>query len=590
MISAEPPSVGSDQVGENITGLGRRMLWVGTASTALLMWMVVWRPIAVAPVHNLIVGLALFIGAISLVSAAVEVRTSTGWMLVGANALLIGFLVRSFPALVLEYAPLHDGYFYLVSLLNVTQAHTLEPAYSSWYSQVGQQLDWPVLQLLSAQIAAWSGVAPADVARYLPAAIGSFTYFAVGLLAFVAFKSWRVAALAGVLGGFTDAAMYYQSEYQPQGFAVLVVLYFLFLLVASRTTPSARARALVIVVGAALLFTHHGSTLMLPLLVGPLVVLPIFARMMPSVDRTATETDRGSGVAKILAGLDGYRSVGVLLVVAAVALNIYYYDSILRFVLTTLDPSTLFGGGSNPGTSPALWYSALRAAKYGLLLMGLIGIVQCLHSPMSNPLMLAVLTSGLVLGTLVGLVALPTAATRFLALALPVIAIFSAYALIGGNRSPVWGQKLLRFGALTLAGLYVAAGIANAQGSSVAYLFADPPRSAGAWYGGALPRTDLMALAGRWIGKTDASDRIYAVDFSTKMAVFFYGHVSDTRVIFGGTDAQTLCQANVLVVDYQLAAEQLIEPRVTFNPLDFDRVYDNGSIAVLLRRLPGCKA
>ncbi len=565
------------------------MLWVGTASTAALMWMVVWRPIAVAPVHNLAVGLALGMASLALVVASAEVKTATGWLLVGANALLIGFLVRSLPALVLEFAPLHDGYFYLVSLLNVTQAGTLEPAYSTWYSLVGQQLDWPVLQLLSAQIAAWSGVAPVDVARHLPAVVGSFTYFAVGLLAYATFRSWGVAALAGVLGGFADAVLYYQSEYQPQGLAILVVLFFLFLLVASRTAPSIRARLLVIVVGAGLLFTHHGSTLMLPFLVGPLVVLPIFARMVPSVDRAGKATGRGAGVVKVLAGLAEYRSVGVLLVVAAVALHVYYYDGILRLMLRTVDPSALFNAGSSTGAPPELWYSALRATKYVLLVMGLIGFFRCLRSPTSNALLLAVLTLGLVVGTLVGLVALPAGASRFLALTLPVIGVFAAYALIGGDQPSAGVRKLVRFGALTLAGLYVAAGIANAQASSVAYLLTDPPRSAGAWYGDALPRTDLVALAGQWLGKTDSPDRIYAVDFSTRMAPFFYGHISDTRAIYDRPDPPTFCQANVFVVDYQLTAEQFMEPRLTFNPLDFDRVYDNGSVAVFLRRTAGCK-
>ena len=553
------------------------------------MWMVVWRPIAVAPVHNLAVGIALVMAALALVWASVEVKTGTGWLLVGINALLIGFLVRSLPALVLENLPLHDGYFYLVSLLNVTRAGTLDPAYASWYSQVGQQLNWPVLQLATAQIASWSGVDPADLARYLPAAFGSLTYFAVGLLAYSAFKSWRVAALAGVLGGFTDSVLYFQSEYEPQGLAILTVLFFIFVMVASRTAPSMRARFLMVLIGAALLFTHHGSTLILPILVGPLVVLPIIAGLMRSGYRAGEEIGRRDGVVKVLAALAEYRSVGVLIVVGTLALHLYYYDAITRFLLATVDPSALFRAASSSSAPPELWFSALRSAKYVVLMMGLVGILRCLRSPTATSVLLAVLVLGLIAGTLVTLVALPSAAFRFFALMLPIAAVFAAYALIGGDQTLTRGHKVMRSGALMVAALCVAAGIANAQQSSVAYFFADPPRSAGAWYGGAPPRTDLMALAGRWLGKTDSPDRIYAADFSTRMAPFFYGHISDTREIYGGQDPQSFCQANVLVVDYQLTAEHLMEPRLTFNPLDFDRVYDNGSVAVFLRRTLGCQ-
>lgn len=59
------------------------MLWVGTASTAVLMWMVVWRPIAVAPVHNLAVGLALVLASLALVVASADRAPGGGLSLSG---------------------------------------------------------------------------------------------------------------------------------------------------------------------------------------------------------------------------------------------------------------------------------------------------------------------------------------------------------------------------------------------------------------------------------------------------------------------------------------------------------------------------
>jgi hypothetical protein len=552
------------------------------------MWMVVWRPVAAGTVHNLIVGVALLTLALALVRASVEVKTARGWLLVGAHALLIGFLVRSLPALVLQHPPLHDTYFYLASLLNVTEANTLDPVYSGWYSQVGQQLNWPVLQLLTAQVASWSGADPIDVALYLPAAFGSLSYFALGLLAYVAFATWRVAALAGVFGGFVDGLLYFQSEYQPQGLALLTVFFFLFLLVASRASPSIRARSLMILVGAALLFTHHGSTLLLPILVGPLLVLPIVARRVLLVAR-ADGTGAWHAVMKVVAGLAEYGSVSVLLIVATIALHLYYYDAIIRFIVASVDPSALFQGGSTVGPSPELWFSALRATKYVLLAICLLGIWRTLRSPTANPVLLGVLSSSLIAGALISLAAFPGGALRFFAMALPVATIFGAYALVGTNPRRSRQGRVLQLGALALGALSVVGGIANAQSPSVAYLFADPPRSAGAWYGGALPRTDLVALAGQWLGKNDTPERIYAVDFSTAMAPFFFGHISDTRMIVGGPDPRRICRANVFVVDYPLTAEGFMEPRLRFSSIDLDRAYDNGSVAIFLGRQPGCK-
>jgi hypothetical protein len=42
------------------------------------------------------------------------------------------------------------------------------------------------------------------------------------------------------------------------------------------------------------------------------------------------------------------------------------------------------------------------------------------------------------------------------------------------------------------------------------------------------------------------------------------------------------------VVDYRIADEGFMEPRLSVDTSTLDRIYDNGSIAVFLRRVTGC--
>jgi hypothetical protein len=547
------------------------------------MYLAVWRPLDDGSVHNILVLGALILSSVSLVYASSSVATSMGWLKVGVSAVVIGFLVRSLPVVILPEPPLHDGYFYLVSLLNVADADTLQPEYQAWYSQIAQQLNWPVLQLLATQLHAWSGLPLDSIWRFLPAGLGSLTYFAIGLLAYQVFGNWRTASVAGILGGFTDLVLYYQSEFQPQGLAILAVLFFLFLILASRDTTAPGVRVLMLLTGAAVLFTHHASTLMLSFIVAPLLALPLVARGLASI------TDPTAAARPALTALNrlaDFRSVAVLLIVATATVHFFYFDGIARLVLTGLDPATLFNSHITGGDQPEWWVAVLRLAKYGLFGLGLMGLVVAVRSPTRSSLLLAVLSLGLFIGAGLGLAVFPSASTRFLALALPVAAIFAGHFVV--RRHGRIGNPLVAspIGVIAL-GLLVAAGIMNSQGS-LAYLLVDPPRTAGTWYGGALPRTDLVAQAGAWIQRNDRSTDFYAVDFSTRMAPFYYGHVTDSRIRYDSTVTTVNCRATVVVVDYVLTAEGYMKPTLDVSAPGFARVFDNGSIAVYRRAEATC--
>jgi hypothetical protein len=285
-----------------------------------------------------------------------------------------------------------------------------------------------------------------------------------------------------------------------------------------------------------------------------------------------------------LPDLAAFRSIAVLLIAGTLAMHFYYFDAIVRFILASFDGSLALQPASQE--PPALWFSVLRAGKYIVLGIAAVGILKCLRSPTRSQLVLAVVTIGLVVGTGISLLVFPSGAVRFLAFTMPVAAIFAAFVIVARVRQ-AGVSPLMKGSTLALCGLFVAAGVANSESTSLGYLLLDPPRSSGAWYGGSLPRTHLTALAGQWISRNDSPDAIYAVDLSTRMAPFFFGRVADRRVIVGPSNPPNYCPANSLVVDYELSAEGLMVPRLSVDATKFDRVYDNGSVAVY-RRIREC--
>lgn len=562
----------------------RLALWAVALAMACLIFLVAWKPTTNPAVHNGLVIAALLAAAVALVRASLQVATDRTWLLVGVHAALLGLFVRLLPAILLGPLPLHDGYYYLVSTMNITSLGTLDPVLVSWYGEIEQQLNWPVMHLLAAQLTVWTGIPPDELSRYVPALLGCLTYFAIGLLAYEVFQSWRIAAVAGTLGSFADSTLYYQMEYHPQGMAILSALVFLCLLLASRRIADIKARLLLLIVGGAFLFTHHASTLIMLMIAAPLLALPRLGGWLGGIGRLRNHR-RIAMFATALQDFGAFGSLLTLLLVATIALHTFYSDAIARAVINRLTPDEVAPMGSS---TPALWLTILRSPKYALLLLTAIGMWLTLRRASSAQRLLIALALVLLAGAAIAQAAIPDGSVRLLAVTYPIAAIFASVVLVRiaervVAQRVVVAHRVIALAATGGAALFIAAGIANSQGTSLPYLMIDPPRSAAAWYGGALPRTDRMALAGDWIRRYDSDGRVYAADFATLMGVFYYGRVPTSRIFRGGPEAAAYCAADVLVVDYDLEAEELMDERVATDEGGLSKVYDNGSVAVYQR-------
>jgi hypothetical protein len=564
------------------------LLWCATFFALGLVSIIVWRPFKGAPTtHNTLVLLSLTGECLALSITTCLIRTRREWSIFVIHAVIIGFLVRSIPVLLLSHPPLHDGYFYYASLIDLVDTQSFKPVMQDWYPDVGRQLHWPVLQLLTYQIHLWSGAQLDDLWRFLPPATGSLTVVTIGLIAYQAYQSWRIAAIAGLIGSLSDLVLYYQAEYHPQGIAILLATFLIYMIFASRASQRLGIRMLTILVCAAFLFSHHASSLVLPFLLTPLLVVPLLLKLSRRLATTIDENHRWALPWKRLQAeahrLSMFNSVVVLLVVAALTLQIYRSNDIMNLAVRSLDP--IFWGKSNTGETVELvwWFSLLRMSKYLMLVLGGIGIVFAIRRSSISSIILLVLTMTLFLGGIAGTVVMKDASARFLALWFPFTAIPAAVALDHLiETSGRWRFHAAAIAVLVSA-VYLAANILNAQ--TPAYFLDQTPRSAGVWYGNRLPRTDRLAMTGLWLRDHTSTQSRYAVDFSTRMVPFFFSGRPERQLIYKQTDQAAYCRADYLVIDYSLEDSNFMSPLVGIDRSGYARVYDNGSIGVY-QRLP----
>jgi hypothetical protein len=224
----------------------------------------------------------------------------------------------------------------------------------------------------------------------------------------------------------------------------------------------------------------------------------------------------------------------------------------------------------------------LRLEKYVVLIPAAFGIAIALRKPDAQRMMVTTLLLGLMAASIAGIVLSPDAATRFIAIWFPFVAVFTGVALAAFVSARGRFAKLGRVvGPLSLAVL-LWLGIANAW--PLSFLLIKPPSASGVWYGDRLPHTDRLAAASIWLKTHTPDDAIYAVDFSTRMGPFFFAHRSDRQLVYDPAQNKSYCRADYVVVDEELNKGGVMRPTVGIDYSADSRIYDNGSIVIYQRQ------
>src|SRR2546428_9625417 len=260
---------------------------------------------------------------------------------------------------------LHDPYFFGVATQDVMAAKSLSPSLQWWYPQVEWVLHWPAMNLLSAELVDVSRLPLAGLMLFQQPFIGALTPVAIFLLARVGVARNDIALVAALVGASADTLAYYQSEYHPQGLALLLFVFFLYAYLKSRRAASLGSRLVPMAFVPALVLVHDFSSVLISLMAVAFIIFGwlgqfLYRRTRPSL-KALPVTSRDTTMWSLIA-------------VCVLAYNILVFFEPLGGFIGLLEeaqpPSSFITGGSGV---PIL-VTLLNAAKWGVLSFAVVGI------------------------------------------------------------------------------------------------------------------------------------------------------------------------------------------------------------------------
>jgi len=548
-------------------------LSLGYVLTALIIAYFYFSPTVINPLFSdilIVLGVLLLLSC--LIFASVKARSPRNVVLVLFGIMLFSILARSIPHLRAAYPPVADPYFYAISALNIIDYGTLQPVLGDWYTGVYAHLHWPVMHLFTAAAVKITGIDSMWFFRFQEPLLGGIFVLAVFALAKEATKNNTIALLAALFVSASDVAITYQSQYHPQGFAVISFVLFLYLYLKSRTTARVRYRVLALVCLMVFLASHHFSSLFIALLAFVFVGLNQIVSVLPQWIGRVTQVAR-----EIRADYN----LWTLIAVAGIAYHLMVYVSILRgflerFIEPQLAPSAQL---LTVGADVPMLITFLSSAKWGILLLGVYSIVKIIRTPRPNEFRLLVLLACVLFAGFTATYILWGPVDRMILFYAPLISVFAAmtvHKLFTLNKGPLRRTQTIKVTTVLMVGLLLTAGFFN--GFHVpAFYFQSSQVNSYYWYNNQIPAMDEYKVAGEWTGRYIPSSSRIGTGWYTRTVPFFFGRRSWGNII-------SPVRSLTAQVDYVMFDPSF--PRWYRNPvkLEYDRnlnlIYDNGEIKI----------
>lgn len=488
---------------------------------------------------------------------------------------IFSIVARAVPHLRLSYPPLLDPYFHYSSTRMLIETERLQVS-NIWYEQASFQLYWPDMHILTFDLHQIAGIDLWTLFRFQEPLMGVVFLFAVYLFAKAIVPRENVALLAAFIASFSDVIIFYQSEYHPQGFALTLFVLLLALYLRSRERSTAPFALLSLIVLAAMVLSHHFSSLFLALLGLVVATLDIIILRLKWFE--FLQFDRGAMV----------RDVNTMLLIGVAALSYHVFvfiEPMKQFIrllgmnVALVATSSNFSlNGDFMSTPPSLTF--FNSIKWLILAVALAFIALYFMKKMRNrsvDRVTVILTIILAAGA--GGLLFPNAPLdRLLAFAMPLLAPFAALALLSlanvRQAANLKGWKVFSFFvALMISVGAISIGVLNAP-NTPSYYFHDSPPNQNYWYSNVLPEMDQYKYAGTW-AQDQINDTSYVgTSFDTRIILFYFG---EKRYVFTSTNPH----------DYQHLSYVLVNPDIPYSPNDdrgerFDRdlnpIYLNGEV------------
>jgi len=465
-------------------------------------------------VTNALVVLLIAAAAITLFLASLRATTKHRTAAVLFAIGLFAFLARAAAGIRLGVPFLHYSYFYAVSMENIYRYGTLSPALGWWYPQVDMELHWPAMQILTVTLSQFSGISPFWFVLYQEPLIGAATAVMVFMLARTVTGRDDLSLIAALFASSSDLLIYYQSEYHPQGFAILVLVLFLYVYLKSRSAHSLVLRTFPLVLAADLVFVHHFSAILIALVAIGFIPLSYFVDRLPdarSQGRTLTPS----------AAQDATLWVFVAVAVTSYFVFVYFstLQNFVRLLLETQPNPVLVRQGEGVPLSATVF----GGMKWVILLLALFGIAKWIRR--ANPLLnrLVVIFAVLLAGGAIANFVTGGPTDRLIALYAPVASVLAAV----GVREVLVNKRMSRRPLLNTAfacavAALLVGGILNVP--FPAYYFQGLGENPYYWSSDDLSSVPLYSSTGTWITDFAPNGSVFTTEFDTRIVPFYFAH------------------------------------------------------------------
>lgn len=492
-------------------------------------------------------------------------------------SLIFAFLVRSIPNLVMNIQPLHDSYFYYTCSLNIIETGKITPFLTSWYPNINEQLQWPLMHILNVSLFYMTNIDLTQLLKFQEPFMGVIFFLGVFILAKITTKNDKIAIIAALIATFTDSVIFYQAEYHPQGFAFVLFAFLLYAFIKSRIINKMSFRLLTLIFALSFILSHHFSSIFLGMLcISYIIIIEFFSRT-PFIKETF----------KTVSGdLQKDITLFILIAVGAIAYHLYVTYSLLsNFIESALDTSPgnalVYVGGTVPLTA-----TVLNSVKWITLILALISILWVFKTKKPNQVRLMTFLLCILSAGVIGQFVISGPIDRFIGFYIVVASIFASLTLYYWYQKPsksikifpnslTQNKKILIVTLLTT--IIIISGVLNSQTPS--YFFRDSGTSDFYYYSNLVPPMDEYSAAGNWMNQTMSKNTkensIFGTEFDTRIVPFYFASVPYNNIQWAYQSPQSYQE---LLNDNYI----LINPNIPYqysnksNYEVFNRIYDDG--------------
>lgn len=471
-----------------------------------------------ATITNVLIFLLVFILASLLVYGGFIVKESKDIYLLLPQSLIFVFIARAVPNLRLSYPPLHDPYYHFVAALNVINYGTLEPILGWWYSGTDVQLHWPIMHLLTTALVDITNVDVMQVFRYQEPVMGMIFFLAVFMLAKTVINNNGVAMLSALFASLSDVIIFYQSEYHPQGLAIIFFMLLLYAFIKSRQINNICFRYVALIFSVVFILSHYFTPLFLALIFGAYAVLLLTVRPLSSLKFIQNR------FYEIVEDIKSDFSFVIIIVTSSIAYHFLVYSVFVNQISGMLRREPILNTQlvSIGQQNVPLLTSILSSSKWGLFILAAISILWIIKTKNANEFRLAVFFICIFIAGIIGNYVVASPLDRIIAFYLPFAAVFASLTLFRFKDEWFKGihenKKIILL--ILIASTIMTAGFFNSQ--TPAYYFKDSGVNTYFWYSNDLSSMSMYGVTGGWIKNYTPKESRYVTEFDTIILPFYY--------------------------------------------------------------------